>query len=218
VPDNVRSAVRRLGIRYPVALDNDFATWRAYDNRYWPAKYLIDASGVVRFHHFGEGAYDETESWIRRLLGQRHRGATAPSEDDRALREPTTPESYLGYARLDRFANRHVLPDADWRYTFPPEPLPPDHLAYAGRWVVEGERIVAGPQARLRLRFRAAAIFLVLEGEGRVGVTVDGRPFEPVDVGGTPRLREIARFPRVRTGLLELRFSPGVAAYAFTFG
>ena len=71
VPDNVRSAVRRLGIRYPVALDNDFATWRAYANQYWPAKYLIDRTGRIRFHHFGEGDYDETEAASERYSARR---------------------------------------------------------------------------------------------------------------------------------------------------
>jgi hypothetical protein len=129
----------------------------------------------------------------------------------------TTPESYLGYARLANFASP-VAFDTESEYRFPSRPLGPNELAYAGRWTVEPERIVAGQDARLRLRFQARHVFLVLAGEGRVTVTVDGRPVRTVGVSGTPRLFTLARFPRVKTGILELRFAPGLAAYAFTFG
>jgi cytochrome c biogenesis protein CcdA/thiol-disulfide isomerase/thioredoxin len=217
VPDNVRDAVKRLGIRYPVALDNDFATWQAYSNQYWPAKYLIDRDGRVRFHHFGEGAYEDTERRIRRLLGETVTTRPTSVDDDTPI-TLRTPESYLGYERLARFANGSVAPDVEWTYTLPPGPLPPDVLGLGGRWKVEGERIVAGEDARLELRFQAKDIFLVLEGEGAVDVLVDGRPVRTVTVAGLPRLYTLARFPQFRRGLLELRFSPGVAGYAFTFG
>jgi thiol-disulfide isomerase/thioredoxin len=217
VPDNVRAAVDRLGVRYPVALDNDFATWQAYSNQYWPAKYLIDRSGRLRYHHFGEGAYEETERVIRQLLGETVKTRPA-SVDEAPPTEIRTPESYLGYQRLARFANGTVAPDVEALYRFPRVELPLDVLAYAGRWNVEDERIVAGRDARVRLRFQARDVFLVLEGEGRVGVLVDGRPVRAVVVSGLPRLYTLARFPRHTHGLLELRFSPGVAAYAFTFG
>ena len=217
VPDNVRSAVRRLGVRYPVALDNDFATWRAYANQYWPAKYLIDRQGRVRFHHFGEGDYEDTERRIRGLLGETVTGRPT-SHDDEPPREIRTPESYLGYARLARLANGQVAPDVEATYALPRGRLPLDALGYAGRWKVEGERIVAGRGARLRLRFQAKDIFLVLEGEGALQVLVDGRPLRRLSVSGRPRLYTIARFPEFRRGLLELRFTPSIAGYAFTFG
>jgi Thioredoxin like C-terminal domain len=217
VPDNVRSAVDRLGIRYPVALDNDFATWRAYSNQYWPAKYLIDRRGRVRFHHFGEGEYEETEGRIRELLGERV-AAKPRSVDPEVRSELRTPESYLGYHRLARFANGSVAPDVEWEYALPEGSLPYDVLAYDGRWKVEPERIVAGDDARVLLRFQARDVFLVLEGEGDVKVLVDGRPVRTVTVSGLPRLYTLARFGHFRRGLLELRFSRGVAAYAFTFG
>jgi cytochrome c biogenesis protein CcdA/thiol-disulfide isomerase/thioredoxin len=217
VPDNVRSAVDRLDISYPVALDNDFATWRAYSNQYWPAKYLIDRDGRVRFHHFGEGAYEDTERRIRRLLGETVTKRPTSVDDDvpLALR---TPESYLGYERLARFANGKVAPDVEWEYMLAGESLAQDVLGYAGRWKVEGERIIAGDGARLKLRFQARDIFLVLEGEGTVEVLVDGRSMRTVKVSGLPRLYTVARFSQFRRGLLELQFSPGVAGYAFTFG
>jgi cytochrome c biogenesis protein CcdA/thiol-disulfide isomerase/thioredoxin len=217
VPDNVRSATRRLGVRYPVGLDNDFATWRAYQNDYWPAKYLVDRDGRVRFTHFGEGAYGETESWIRRLLGEKVH-APPTSVADETPTAITTPESYLGYARLDRFASPRIAFDVEASYSLPARELRLDELAYAGRWKVEPARIVAGEGARLNLRFQARDVFLVIAGEGTVQVRVDGRPPRTVFVSGTPRLYTLARFPQLTRALLELRFSPGLAGYAFTFG
>jgi cytochrome c biogenesis protein CcdA/thiol-disulfide isomerase/thioredoxin len=217
VPDNVGDAVDRLGIRYPVALDNDFATWRAYSNQYWPAKYLVDRKGNVRYHHFGEGEYEETERVIRELLGERVPAHSASVDPDVSL-VPRTPESYLGYERLARFANGRVAPDVEWTYSLPAGMLPVDVLGYAGRWKVEGERIVAGEDARLQLHFQAKDVFLVLEGEGDVDVLVDARPVRTVRVSGLPRLYTMVRFPHLRQGLMELRFSPGLAGYAFTFG
>jgi cytochrome c biogenesis protein CcdA/thiol-disulfide isomerase/thioredoxin len=217
VPGNVRSAVKRLGLRYPVGLDNDFATWRAYDNEYWPAKYLIDRTGRVRFTHFGEGSYSETESWIRRLLGE-HVKAKRTTVADETPSDPTTPETYLGYARLDpaQFAGR-VVPDKLAAYAFPAS-LGLNRLAYAGTWDVSASHIVAGANARLRLHFQARDIFLVLAGEGRLSVLVDGRLLHTVTVSGTPRLYTLAHFEKFRKGLLELRFAPGLEGYAFTFG
>ena len=217
VPDNVRAAVKRLDVRYPVALDNDFATWRAYANQYWPAKYLIDRNGRLRFHHFGEGSYEDTERRIRALLGETVKTQPTSVEGDTPT-ELTTPESYLGYERLARFANGPVAPDVEWAYRFPNGALPNDALAYAGGWKVEGERIVAGRGARVRLQFQARDVFLVLGGKGRVHVLLDGRPLRTVAVSGPPQLYTLARFPQYRQGLLELAFSPGISGYAFTFG
>ena len=217
VPSNVRAAVKRLGIRYPVALDNDFQTWRAYNNDYWPAKYLIDKTGRVRYTHFGEGAYGETESWIRRLLGEKAK-TRRTSVRDRTPSDITTRESYLGYARLDRYAGSPVIFDREALYTFPELALGQDELGYSGRWTLTPEHARAGDDARLQLRFQANDIFLVLAGEGRVQVLVDGRPVKSVAVSGLPRLYTLARFPKLKRGLLELRFSPGVEGYAFTFG
>jgi len=216
VPSNVRSAVERLGVRYPVGLDDDYGTWDAYRNEYWPADYLIDRAGRLRFTHFGEGAYGETESQIRRLLGEK---AVLPrtSVADTTPTEVTTPESYLGYARLANF-DEFVTYDKPALYHFPKRTLSRDELAYAGRWTVHPSRIVAGDDARLRLRFQARDIFLVLGGRGRLSVLVDDRMLRTIEVAGPPRLYTLARFPRLDTGLLELRFTPRLEGYAFTFG
>ena len=217
VPDNVRSAVERLGVRYPVALDNDFATWRAYSNDYWPAEYLIDKSGRVRHEHYGEGSYGETEALIRKLLGENVTAAPT-SVADRTPTDLTTPETYLGYARIANLANRGLAFDLSYAYRFPRTALGRDQIAYAGNWKVEDSRAVAGRDARLRLAFQANEIYLVLAGEGQVDVLVDGRRARVVSVSGTPRLYTIASFPKLTRGMLELLFSRGVEGYAFTFG
>ena len=216
VPENVNSAVRRLGVRYPVALDNDYATWNAYQNEYWPAEYLIDRTGRIRRTHFGEGEYDVTESAIRRLLGEKVRGQRTAVADE-TPDVVTTPESYLGYARLDRFAGSRVIPDVAAPYRFPKR-LRQDELAYAGTWRVNASHVVAGQDARLRLHFAARKIHLVLGGGGILTVLVDGEPLESIRVSGTPRLYTLARFERLTDGILELRFAPDLEAYAFTFG
>jgi thiol-disulfide isomerase/thioredoxin len=215
-PDNVKKAVRKLGIRYPVALDNDFVTWTAYGNEYWPAKYLIDRTGRVRYVHFGEGEYDETERMIRRYLGT-EAGKPAERIAETTPTAPSTPETYLGFARLDRFVGSDVVPYREASYRFPLF-LAPDQLAYAGRIRVENERIVAGTGARLRLRFQAREVNLVLGGRGTLEVYVDGRRRGTVAVRGEPRLYNLLRLPRHADRLLELRFTPGISAYAFTFG
>ena len=221
VPDNVRGAVEDLGVRYPVALDNDFTTWRAYSNQYWPAKYLIDRKGHVRFAHFGEGEYAQTEGAIRTLLaegGHRVRRASTVAE---GAAEPRyghiTPETYLGYSRLDRLWNGPVKPDTLARYTFPPTAVPVHNLAYAGRWTIEDERAVAGRDARLRLRFVAREVNLVLGGHGTVGVSLAGRRLRTVRVDGD-RLYNLLDLEKQVEGDLDLRFSRGVEGYAFTFG
>jgi cytochrome c biogenesis protein CcdA/thiol-disulfide isomerase/thioredoxin len=218
VPGNVRSAVRRLGIRYPVALDNDYGTWNAFRNQYWPAKYLIDRQGHLRYYHFGEGEYGTTEERIRTLLGES--AAMTPVANrlsDNTPNAPLTPETYLGYQRLARFAQRGIEPDAFAEYRFPKRDLEQSELAYDGRWKVTGEEIVAGLGARLRLAFTARKVFLVLGGKGNVRVLLDGKERRVVRVNGS-RLYTLLSLPELREGLLELRFDPGVRGYAFTFG
>ncbi|MFN2629579.1 MAG: cytochrome c biogenesis protein DipZ [Gaiellaceae bacterium] len=214
---NVRQATKDLKVTWPVALDNSYGTWNAYANQYWPAEYFVDRRGRVRRAHFGEGEYSQAEQTIRRLL--RVPGAVhARRVADATPTESVTPESYLGYARLDasRYAGTRVVPDAPRSYAFPSR-LPADALAYAGVWRVGGERAVAGPGARLRLHFRARNVYLVLGGLGRVEVSVAGRPAGSLRVDAD-RLYTLVSGAKLRDALLELRFSPGVTAYAFTFG
>jgi thiol-disulfide isomerase/thioredoxin len=211
---NVRGAVRRLGVRYPVALDNDFDTWNAYQNQYWPADYLIDRSGHVRDVHFGEGDYAGTEQKIRQLLATPL--PPALEQPDRTPTELRTPETYLGYTRIGNYDGSPLRTDEAASYTFPPS-LPADSFAYAGTWTVEGERILAGEGARLRLNFLARSVHLVLGGRGQVRVKLNGRVLRTVNVAAD-ELYTLVTQKTARAGLLDLSFTPGLSAYAFTFG
>ena len=218
---NVRRAVRDLGVAYPVALDNSYGTWTAWSNRYWPAKYFVDRRGRLRYAHFGEGGYEESERVIRRLLAE-DPDAELVSEGiaDETPTGEQTPETYLGYQRLDRFVGSELVPDREAEYAIP-EYVPLHGVAYGGRWTVEDERIVAGEGARLRLPFHARDVFLVLgasDGPGTVDVSVDGERVGTVAVT-VHDLYTLARIPgEKRDHVLDLRVSPGTEAYAFTFG
>jgi cytochrome c biogenesis protein CcdA/thiol-disulfide isomerase/thioredoxin len=218
VPSNVERAVRSFGLRYPVALDNGYGTWTAWGNRYWPAKYLIDRQGHVRYAHFGEGDYQRSEDVIRTLLAEK----TLPRPVSASIRDQTpserlTPETYLGRDRIDRFVGSRLVEGREAAYTIPPA-VPTNGLAYGGRWTVQKDRIVAGDRARLRLVFHARKVFLVLGGGGSVRVTVDGRPGRTVRVT-EDRLYTLAELRgKAADHTLDLVFSPGTEAYAFTFG
>jgi cytochrome c biogenesis protein CcdA/thiol-disulfide isomerase/thioredoxin len=222
---NVERAIARNDLRYPVAQDNDFATWNAYGNRFWPAKYLIDARGRVRYTHFGEGEYDTTEDAIRTLLAEA--GHQRPTRRAHA-RVATglvgaTPESYLGSERAERFMNGAIGPGTH-DFELPPgatAALPPHHLAYEGGWRIEPSYATAALDgARLHLRFVAQRVFLVLGTRGRerrVEISVDGRPGHTITVG-SHRLYQVADLARPGDHVLTLTFERGVEAYAFTFG
>ena len=210
---NVRAAIARNDLRYAVAQDNDYGTWDAWGNQYWPAKYLIDAKGRVRYVHFGEGDYGETEQAIRSLLPTQELPA-------RAGRQPgevpghATPETYLGAARAMNWdppvqRGTHEYPDISR--------LSRDHFALGGRWRVDEESATAVSNATLRAHVRGKSVYLVLGTAGRVDVTVDGRQERTVTVDGQ-RLYELMRRPRSGEHDLRLRFEPGVSGYAFTFG
>jgi cytochrome c biogenesis protein CcdA/thiol-disulfide isomerase/thioredoxin len=211
---NVRENAAKLGLRYPIALDNDYGTWNAWHNQYWPAKYLIDRNGHVRYYHFGEGDYAKTEAAIRRLLG-----GDVPAASGLADETPTgllTPETYLGTNRIERNAGEVVISGPERAYRLPAK-LRDNELAFGGRWKVEGERAIAGRGASLRLDYRARNVYLVLTGTGTVSVLVDGKPERTVPVEGD-RLYTLVERRQLGDHLLELRFSPGIAGYAFTFG
>jgi thiol-disulfide isomerase/thioredoxin len=210
---NVAQNARRLGVRYPVAIDNDFRTWREWDQRYWPAHYLIDQSGRVRQVHYGEGAYDDTERLIAELLSQPPGGAGA---DGPAHTIGRTPETYLGHLRARSVVNlRPEFFGVEAQYRG--EDVRRDEVTLDGRWTVDGERIVAGDGASLALRYYSRDVFLVLGGRGVVEITDGGAAPRTIEVRGAPTLYELATHtPDER--VLRLRATPGVEAYAFTFG
>ncbi len=247
VPANVEKAVDDLDVTWPVALDNDFATWGAFYNRYWPAKYLIDRDGTLRYAHYGEGAYDRTEQHIRTLLGAAadsgalladEVAADEPSDGSLlagAFTEGQTPETYLGYQRAKRFAGRladdptQVLLADEPAVYVGPEGLDRHFWTLAGEWSFEGERSVAGADADLWLHYYGRDVFLVIgdtdtaraaSSEPAVVVSDDQGPG-----GATVRHRiDSQRLYVLRDtddavdGLMRLRVPAGVAVYAFTFG
>jgi cytochrome c biogenesis protein CcdA/thiol-disulfide isomerase/thioredoxin len=230
---NVEEAIRRNGIRYPVAQDNELATWNAWGNQYWPAEYFVDSRGRVRFAHFGEGEYGDKERVIRELLAEAGHPPPAGDAEVHSIAPSlgtTTPETYLGAARAERFTNPQLSPG---RHDFGGAPPPPtNEFAYHGPWRITLESATAGDGASLDLAFGARRVYMVLGPTGgrarRMQVLLDGRPIPAAlagaDVHGgavtisSQRLYELVDLPRVEQHVLELRPEAGVEGYSFTFG
>jgi cytochrome c biogenesis protein CcdA/thiol-disulfide isomerase/thioredoxin len=221
VASNVAQAVKQLGVAYPVALDNNYTTWNAYDNEYWPAEYLVDATGHVRHVDFGEGDYSQTESFIRQLLVAADPKVVLPRPTEVANRTPeeqTTPETYLGYQHgTEDLVNQTVQEDTMSAYQAPSS-LPEDGYAYGGNWSIGGESSTAGQGAKISLDFEGEDVYLVLGGSGTIDISVNGHHTRTITVGGIPRLYQLVGSSSPEQGLLTLSVSPGVAAYDFTFG
>jgi len=226
--DNVKAATEKYGIHYPVALDSNLQTWSNFNNRYWPAHYLIDKDGRVVYTHFGEGHYDVTENNIRALLGLGSEKTEAAEPSRGSFMQ--TPETYLGYQRGQNFASEEgVAHDAASHYSFP-DALLLNQWALSGDWKVGGENIaVAKAGAALRLNFISRKVFLVLGTENgkpvHVRVLLNGKPASSADVKSgdltveREALYELIDQGAAKNGILELQSdAPGLQAYAFTFG
>jgi cytochrome c biogenesis protein CcdA/thiol-disulfide isomerase/thioredoxin len=219
VVSNVRSAAGNLGVDYPIAIDNNYDTWDAYNNEYWPAEYLIDPTSEVRAYDFGEGGYGTMESNIRALLMAN--GVTSlPQRTDIADKTPvnqTTPESYVGYEQEQYAAGTALVHDKPLLYKAP-NPVPINTFALDGTWTDHSQEATAGSDAQIYLHFVANDVYLVIGGTGTVDVSFDGRHLSTVKVSGVPRLYTLFSGNALQTGQLDLRVSPGVEAYDFTFG
>jgi cytochrome c biogenesis protein CcdA/thiol-disulfide isomerase/thioredoxin len=231
--DNVKDAIAQNKLRYPVVQDNEYGTWTAWGNQYWPAKYLIDASGNVRYTHFGEGAYDKTEGAIRALLQQAgsRLGATVDASVETAAKGVETPESYLGALRANGFLPENPSRGIS-RYKRPSGTLPPSRFALGGVWKVSDESATAVRSASLDVRFGAQKVFLVLGSRGgkarRVRVLLDGKTISSHEAGDdvhggvvtvrAQRLYRLVALSSAQRRTLTLRFEPGISGYAFTFG
>ncbi len=231
---NVERAIRQNELRYAVAQDNEFGTWNAWGNQYWPAKYLIDSRGRVRYAHFGEGSYGETEAAIRSLLqeaGAKRLGSQVRVRAETAARSVSTPETYLGSDRAQGFLPSEPVA-GERHYPVFRRRLPQDGFTLAGKWDVGPESARAVRDSSLRVRFGARRVFLVMSSAGgaprRVRVFLDGRPVRGRVAGADTRdgavtvrgqrLYRLVSLPRAERRELELRIAPGVSAYAFTFG
>ena len=235
--DNVAAAIDQNQLEYPVVQDNELSTWDAFHNAYWPADYLIDSNGDLRYIHFGEGDYEANEAAIRSLLGEageRKLGSRARAKIERAAAGVRTPESYLGAARAQGFVNPFLgdpISPGTREYRPLDEALPANALAYEGEWMISDEDATAGADARLRLDFTARRVFLVMgspEQAGSVQVLLDGKPIPERLAGsdvsgglatvGQERLYRLVDLPRVGRHELTLVPQRGVSGYAFTFG
>jgi thiol-disulfide isomerase/thioredoxin len=233
--DNVRRAVKDLRVDYPVAIDNDYAIWDAFANRYWPALYFIDAQGRIRHHRFGEGDYERSEAIIQQLLTE---AGTGRIGHDRVAVDPGgveaaadwdslwSPENYLGYTRTENFASSNgAVLDTPHRYVAPAR-LALNQWALAGNWTVGRQAIVLNQaEGRILYRFHARDVHLVMGPASpiRFQVRIDEQPPGAAHGNGTitqPRLHQLIRQPGpISDRTLEITFlDPGVQAYAFTFG
>jgi cytochrome c biogenesis protein CcdA/thiol-disulfide isomerase/thioredoxin len=225
---NVAAAAATLGVTYPIAIDNNYGTWDAYNNEYWPADYLIDQNGEVRHTAFGEGGYMTMEGDIRSLLEAG--GAKLPAKwtdtPSANLSGIGTPETYLGYnleyehtvgEGVESNVETQLVPNLATNYTLPSS-LPAEFLAYGGNWNAHPEESTAGTDATLELNFTAQDVYLVLGGKGTVDVSVDGAPSSVVHVSGFPDLYTMYAGNLPTSGTLLLHVSSGVRAYDFTFG
>jgi len=242
---NVRHALADLNIQYPVAVDSDYGIWRAFGNEYWPAFYIVDAQGRIRYHHFGEGGYGEAEQAIRQLLADNGRatptaaaqppqasGALAPADQ----RDIGSGETYVGYREAQGNANlQRVQPDAAAAYTLPTQ-LAVNEWAFGGQWSVGAESaVVAAPQASIAYRFHARDLHLVLapSADGkpvRFRISIDGAPpgaahgadvaADGTGIATSARLYQLVRQAGpIGDHTFEIRFlDPGVHVYTFTFG
>ena len=220
VVSNVRAQAAALGVRYPVAIDNNYATWNAYSNQYWPADYLIDAQGNVRSVHFGEGDYSTMGQLIRQLLQAARPSTAVPTPagvPDKTPAGQMSPETYIGYDELQYLDPPEVARDTPAVYHFPAS-LPLGALGLAGTWTDHAQEATAGHGAELELGFLAQDVYLVLGGTGTLDVSVDGHHTQTIDVGGVPRLYTLYQAGSATSGTLVLHASPGVEAYDFTFG
>jgi thiol-disulfide isomerase/thioredoxin len=243
--DNLRRAATDLRVDYPVAIDNDYAIWDAFGNRYWPALYFVDAQGQIRHHRFGEGDYERSEATMQRLLtaaGAGGIGQDLVSVDAGGVEAAAdwdslwSPENYLGYQRTENFASPNGAVFGTRHVYAAPARLALNHWALAGDWTVQRQAIVLNQASgRIAYRFHARDLHLVMGPSGpgmsiRCRVLVDGQP--PGAAHGTDiddqgygtvtesRLYQLIRQPGpIGERSFEITFlDPGVHAYAFTFG
>ncbi len=237
VPSNVEKAVKEAGLKYPIALDNDFATWNAFDNQYWPAAYLIDKEGSVRRVHFGEGGYKETEAAMRELLQEN--GGSVPDKPfikgDSAVPASSkeTPETYLGSRRATNYAGKPALLLGKTQEFAPPAGLQINQWALSGEWSVEAETVTAVSQnSRLQFKVAAKDVYLVAGSSlpQAIGVKLNGTPISQTKAAGSDiensqvAIQEAKLYRLIhyntftKGGVLELSIPPGVSLNVFTFG
>jgi thiol-disulfide isomerase/thioredoxin len=232
---NVRDAIAQNRLRYPVAQDNDYKTWNAWGNQYWPADYLVDAKGRVRYVHFGEGDDKRTEAAIRSLLaeaGAESLGADAKVGPTLTPGHDATPETYLGSARAQGWLPATPVNGTHDFHGPGPIPFRRSRFAFTGRWRIDDESATAVSGAIVDAHVVGKAVYLVLSSAGdrprALRLELDGKPIRAADAGAdvhggavtvrAQRLYRLVSLPRTEDHRLRLRFAPGISGYAFTFG
>jgi cytochrome c biogenesis protein CcdA/thiol-disulfide isomerase/thioredoxin len=222
VPSNILAGARRLGLTFPIAVDDSYATWNAYDNQSWPADYLIDASGRIRHVSVGEGDYTQEEDLIRELLGSARPGISLPRATNVPDLTPTdsdqTPETYLGNEREQYYDGPTSYKSGTRRFT-PAASVASDSYTLAGTWSVASQSIIAGSGAQLRLVYHASEVYLDVGGTGTLTVSGPGSgSTQVIHVSGAPNIYTVASSASATTGTVTIKLSPGLSAYSFTFG
>ncbi|ALG86969.1 cytochrome c biogenesis protein CcdA [Gordonia phthalatica] len=230
VPANVVTAARRLGIEYPIALDPAFSTWTNYRNSYWPAQYLIDASGTVRHIDFGEGGYEQSERLIRELLTDAHPGIDLPrptEQTDTTPTEATTPETYLGVGKVVNYGGSTPYRAGTADFESPRE-LRSDTFALGGRWTLDYQGARADHDATITLDYRAKDVYIVAGGTGTISVTGSGGtgdggtvasgPVASLPISGPPTLHRIVHSSAAERGRVEVSIPEGMTVFSFTYG
>jgi len=232
---NVQASITQLGLRYPVVQDNDYGTWNAWGNNAWPAHYLIDAKGQVRYTHLGEGEYKETEAAIRSLLaeaGKDKLGAAAkPKNVVTRIAAQATPETYLGSKRAQGFSPVGPSDGTHDYHALPAAKIPQSVFNLGGRWRITPESATAVRGASITAHVVGSAVYLVLSSPGRprnVHVLLDGKPISAADAGSDvrngvvtirrQRLYNLVNVDAAEDHILTLRPDAGVTGFAFTFG
>lgn len=231
-PQNVQKAITDFGLEYAIMQDNDYATWQAYNNRYWPAKYFIDKNGKIRHTHFGEGEYDESEKWIQKLLAEA--GTLVEDAVDNPKYEiySRTPELYLGFDRLISLASPETITRDRLTVFSKPTDLPPNTFSYSRSWTVGSQFASPAQGAILELNFEAKEVYLVMRPKndpGNLRVLLDGKLVDQLSAGvdvnqglitvDTDRLYKLIKLDKPGRHILTLEFlDSNLELYAFTFG
>ncbi|WP_454561190.1 cytochrome c biogenesis protein CcdA [Mycobacterium haemophilum] len=220
VAANVASGAAALHINYPVALDNDYTTWTNYQNLYWPAEYLIDATGTVRHTKFGEGDYNATEELIRQLLVTANPDAQLPTPTQSVDATPhtrLTPETYLGVGKTGNYGGQGKYQAGSATFGYPAE-LTDDAFALRGTWTLDDQGAIAdSDDASIRLNYTAKTVYAVVGGSGTIRVTRDQKT-TVTPISGPPTLRQIVTDDTAHRDQLDMQVSRGVQVFSFTFG
>lgn len=217
-PENVKTALKQYNINYPVGLDNDYETWNAFNNHYWPAKYLINREGYIVYTHFGEGNYSETENAIRKLLQLDNLGTT----EKKILNPVNSPEMHFGLDRVENLTPEQTAPKNAKYFSFPAGSLQKNRFALSGTWKFDQEKItLLKPGGKMKLHFDAGKVYMVAQSPERpikITITVDGKAIKTFTISEA-RLYTLYDSGDYKDHTMLIKIEgEGLEAFTFTFG